>query len=81
MTTEDKEFLKQFLSGAKLWVGVMGVVILLTIILNGAANWLDAQPTPSNQKFAVVDRYKGCDVVQYTPDHSARYTYFLDCKK
>ena len=81
MTTDDKEFLKDFLSGVMLGVGTLGVVGLLAIILNGAANWLDTQPTPSNQKFAVVDRYKGCDVVQYTPDHSARYTYFLDCKK
>ena len=32
--------------------------------------------------FEVVDNYKGrCDVVRYTPDNSARYTYFLDCKK
>jgi hypothetical protein len=82
MTTDDKEFLKDFLSGVMLGVGTLGVVGLLAIILNGAANWLDAQPTPSNQRFEVVDTYKGqCDVVQYTPDHSARYSYFLDCKK
>jgi hypothetical protein len=47
--------------------------------MNGAANWLEAQPTPSNQRFEVVDEYKGCDVVQYNPDGSARYSYFLDC--
>jgi len=49
--------------------------------MNGAANWLEAQPTPPDQKFAVVDTYKGCDVVQYTPTNAARYTYFLDCRK
>ena len=68
MTTDDKEFLKDFLSGVMLGVGTLGVVTLLAITLNGAANWLDAQPTPSNQRFEVVDEYKGCDVVRYNPD-------------
>ena len=79
MTTDDKEFLKDFLSGVMLGVGTLGVVTLLAITLNGAANWLDAQPTPSNQRFEVVDEYKGCDVVRYTPDGSARYSYMLYC--
>ena len=74
MTTDDKEFLKDFLSGVMLGVGTLGVVTLLAITLNGAANWLDAQPTPSNQRFEVVDEYKGCDVVRYNPDGSARYS-------
>jgi len=81
MTQDDKVALKEFLSGAMLGVGVFGVLILLVFILNGAANWLDAQPTPSNQRFEVVDEYKGCDVVQYNPDGSARYSYFLECRK
>jgi len=53
----------------------------LALFMHGAANWLDAQPSPPERKFAVVDTYKGCDVVQYTPDYSARYTYFLHCSK
>jgi len=81
MKPDDKEFLKDFLTGAMLPVGILGVVLLLAITLNGAANWLDAQPTPSDQRFEVVDEYKGCDVVQYNPDGSARYSYFLDCRK
>jgi hypothetical protein len=40
-----------------------------------------AEAAPPQSNFTVVEQYKGCDVVQYTPDHSARYTYFLDCKK
>jgi hypothetical protein len=39
------------------------------------------QPDAPKSNFEVVDTYKGCDVVQYTPDYSARYTYFLDCRK
>ena len=56
-------------------------IAALSFLINGAANWLESQPSPPDQKFEVVDNYKGrCDVVRYTPDQSARYTYFLDCK-
>ena len=54
-------------------------IAALSFLMNGAANWLESQPTEPDQKFEVVDVYKGCDVVQYTPDNSARYSYFLDC--
>ncbi len=80
MTNDDKQFLKEFLTGAMLGLSAMGVVVLLSIILNGAANWLNSQPTPSNQRFEVVDKYDGrCNVVRYNPDGSARYFYMLDC--
>jgi hypothetical protein len=81
MTTDDKQFLKDFLSGVMLGVGTLGVVGLLAIILNGAANWLESQPSPPDQKFEVVDRYQDrCDVVRYTDSSMATYKYFLDCK-
>ena len=54
---------------------------VLAFGINFAANWLEMQPTPIDRKFEVVDTYKGCDVVQYTPTNAARYTYFLDCRK
>lgn len=53
----------------------------LAILMNGAANWLEAQPSPPDQKFAVVDKYENCNVVRYTPTNAARYSYFLDCRK
>ena len=57
-------------------------IAALSFLINGAANWLESQPSSPDQKFAVVDRYDNrCDVVQYTPDNSAKYSYFLDCKK
>ena len=31
--------------------------------------------------FEVVDNYKGCDVVRYSPPNGANYHYFLDCQK
>jgi hypothetical protein len=59
----------------------ISVILFFAFLANCAANWLEMQPTPENEKFAVVDTYKGCDVVQYTPTNAARYYYFLDCKK
>jgi hypothetical protein len=56
-------------------------IFLLAFLMNTFANWLESQPTPPDQKFAVIDTYNGCDVVQYTPTNAARYSYFLDCKK
>ena len=53
---------------------------VLALILNGAANLVESKPSPPEQKFEVVDTYNGCNVVRYTPDYSARYAYFLDCK-
>ena len=80
MTTDDKEALKEVLSGARNIILILALVFLLYALMNGAANWLDSRPTPSNQRFEVVDRYENrCDVVRYNPDGSARYSYFLDC--
>ena len=31
--------------------------------------------------FEVIDTYKGCDVVRYSPPNGANYHYFLDCQK
>jgi len=56
-------------------------IVLLSFVMNGAANWLEAQPSTPDQKFEVVDTYRGCSVVQYTPTNASRYSYFLDCKK
>lgn len=45
------------------------------------------KPSPENHtvtpktNFAVVDTYKGCDVVQWSDNQMATYKYFLDCTK
>jgi hypothetical protein len=57
---------------------VIGSIILIfsTMKQNQPAEALQYE-----SKFEVVDRYQNrCDVIQYTPDNSARYSYFLDCK-
>ena len=56
-------------------------LILLAVGMNAAANYIESTPTSADEKFMVVDRYNGCSVVRYNPDHSARYSYFLDCRK
>ena len=56
-------------------------IILLAVGMNVAANYIESTPTSADEKFMVVDRYNGCSVVRYNPDHSARYSYFLDCRK
>ena len=52
-------------------------IFLLVFLMNGG---LEIQPSAPDQKFAVVDTYNHCDVVQYTPTNAARYSYFLHCK-
>ena len=43
------------------------------------------KPSPQTQtvtpktNFAVVDTYKGCDIVQWTDGNLATYKYFLHC--
>ncbi len=45
------------------------------------------KPSPENHtvtpktNFAVVDTYKGCDIVQWSDGNLATYKYFLDCSK
>jgi hypothetical protein len=55
----------------------MGFLSLFMVINPGE----DVKPAEPDQKFEVVDTYKGrCDVVRYTDSSMATYKYFLDCK-
>ena len=38
-------------------------------------------PVTPKTNFAVVDTYKGCDIVQWSDNQMATYKYFLDCSK
>jgi hypothetical protein len=59
----------------------ISVILFFAFLANCAANWLDAQPTPEDRRFKVVDTYKGCNVVEYAPTNVAKYSYFLHCSK
>ena len=64
------------------FIAAASILLFTYLTINSAANWLESQPRLSNERFEVVDRYEGrCDVIRYTPDNSARYSYFLDCTK
>lgn len=73
MTTEDKIALKEFLIGSAIAIGITVVLTSLFFALNSSP--------PQDQRFEVVDEYKGCDVIRYSPSNTANYKYFLDCRK
>ena len=79
MTNDDKEALLEVLLGARNFILIVALLFLVVFALNGAANWLEAQSTPSNKRFEVVDTYKGCDVVRWSYGNLAEYKYFLHC--
>jgi hypothetical protein len=63
---------------------VVGVIIGASITILA---FYMTKPEPQNHtvtpktNFAVVDTYKGCDIVQWSDNQMATYKYFLDCSK
>ena len=63
----------EFRNGVALTLGVVGIAMLIIVALSNN--------TPINESsFEVVDKYKECDVVRYTPNQAATYKYFLYCE-
>ena len=57
--------------------GIACAIVITGLLLLGFATLKDSvEPA---EKFKVVDKYKGCDVIQYSPSNIARYQYLLDC--
>jgi len=78
MTPEDKYALKEFLRGVGVFLGASAVFIVILIVLA----YITSNGKPINSaSFEVVDKYKECDVVRYTPHQVAEYKYFLYCEK
>jgi hypothetical protein len=75
MTNQEllQEFMKAFFVTAAFFVVVMLVLSFL------AASDKSPPKGVESPRFGVVDKYKGCDVVRYTPENDARHVYFLDC--
>ena len=69
----DKEAFNEFAKGVALTIGVVAAAVLLFASL---------RPPEENPKenFAVVDTYKGCDLVRWG-NGFADYKYFLHCDK
>ena len=63
----------EFRNGVALTLGIVGIAMLIIVALSNN--------TPINEaSFEVVDKYKECDVVRYTPQQTATYKYFLYCE-
>jgi len=62
----------------------IGVIIGASLTILG---FYMVKPSPQNHtvtpksNFAVVDTYKGCDILQWSDHQMATYKYFLDCTK
>ena len=69
----DKEAFNEFAKGVALTIGVTGVLFLIVGIFG------TPDETPK-ENFAVVDTYKGCEVVRWG-NGLADYKYFLHCPK
>ena len=76
MTQDDKQALKEFLSGAAVAIGI-SVVFLVIIFASGIVTTETAKDSSSSAK--VVDTYKGCDIIQWHYGPLAEYKYFLYC--
>jgi predicted negative regulator of RcsB-dependent stress response len=76
MNQEDKEALKEFLTGAATVFAVLGVIVAVIAVLG----W-SVEPTEHKQETEVVGTYKECDIVRLSYAPLAEYKYFLHCPK
>jgi hypothetical protein len=64
----------EFRNGVSIAITAFAFVVIAMVV--GANN------IPIDESsFEVVDKYKECDVVRYTPHQVAEYKYFLYCEK
>ena len=59
-----------------IFIFVIGISMVM-FGLNVSMSHIESQP---KTRFEVIDTYQGCDVVQYLPEYSGRYYFFLHCK-
>ena len=71
----DFEYKKTLITGA-----IIGLSVMLLVIYLVKPSSQTHTVTPKTN-FAVVDTYKGCDVVQWSDNQMSTYKYFLDCTK
>ena len=71
----DYEYQKTLMIGA-----IIGACIAILAFYMMKPSSQTHTVTPE-KNFAVVDTYKGCDVVQWSDNQMSTYKYFLDCTK
>ena len=78
MTEEDKYALKEFMRGVGVFVAASAVFIIILMVL---AYFASGDKPINSASFEVVDKYRECDIVRYTPHQTAEYKYFMYCEK
>jgi hypothetical protein len=58
---------------------LLGIVIGMVFLTGFYLFTTEDNTVTLKSNFVVVDKYKNCNVVQYSPTNAARYQYFLDC--
>lgn len=58
---------------------VMGILCTTFFYLVSGVVDAEKRPTTPQSNFVVVDKYEGCDVVQWENGALGRYQYFLHC--
>jgi hypothetical protein len=61
--------------------GTTVVVLSLLLVFYMIKPNQPAEALQYESNFEVIDNYKGCGVVRYSPPNGANYHYFLDCQK
>lgn len=57
-----------------LFLGILPGIVIAILFLSSVGS------EKSESKFQVVDTYKNCEVIRYTPEGRAKYTYLLNCR-
>jgi hypothetical protein len=74
MSTGDAEYYRAVLLGVVIGVTGSALVYMLGVAVDVK------EPEEQQQRFEVVDTYKGCDVVKWNGNGQYReYKFFLDC--
>jgi hypothetical protein len=76
MNTEDKEAVKEFVSGSALVFAIVIAFILLLVLLSNKTT--DVNTSPSIE---VIGKYKECEIVRLNFNNLAEYHYTLYCGK
>jgi regulatory protein YycH of two-component signal transduction system YycFG len=61
-------------------VVVMSFLVLFYMIFDASLNVEPVEATPPKPIIEVVGTYKDCEIIQYTNENLARYSYMLYCE-
>ena len=68
------DYMRAVVLGAVLGMSTLSLIYMIGVAID------TKEPQQPQSNFTVVDKYKGCDVVQWSYSPLAEYKYFLHCK-